>query len=69
MDVTTKIDLRSPLAKARDEWLNSDQAALLIELTLVFPSVNESLIRNRFERAFLAGARAQRIILEQEDVT
>ena len=48
-------DLRSPLAKARDEWLESEEGRRCLE---GMPSGH--WLENRIRRAFLAGANAQR---------
>lgn len=57
-------DLRSPLAKARDEWFESIAGQSAADM----PSLNgqhAAFLRNRLELAFLAGAAAQREIDEQ----
>ena len=50
-------DLRSPLAKARDEWLESDEGKRCRDaIILSSPHVTQYL-ENRLVLAFLAGAR------------
>lgn len=53
-------DHRSPLAKARDEWLESDEGR-----KCALGSASGQYLRNRLERSFIAGAEAQRRIASQ----
>lgn len=55
-------DLRSPLAKARDDFFENEGKSLANAVTLRAPSSQDQYLRNRLERAFLAGAKAQEAI-------
>ena len=49
-------DLRSPLAKARDDWMFSDDGAKATDSGILFSSSYAQYLRNRIESAWLAGA-------------
>ena len=50
-------DMRSPLAKARDKFMNSEKAARLFDTaSLGIHNSQKQYLRNRIEAAFLAGA-------------
>lgn len=53
------MNIKSPLAKARDKWLESDEGKKCCE-----GNTSGQYLQNRLERAFLAGAEfsAKRII-------
>lgn len=52
-------DLRSPLAKMRDDWFDSEEGLRLCDGSKIGVSQkNEQYLRNRLEIAFLAGAKA-----------
>ena len=53
-----KKDIRSPLAKARDNWLETNRAK--IERWAIEANTNATYIENRLVAAFLDGASAQK---------
>lgn len=55
-------DLRSPLAKACDEWLESDDAKTLAE-----GQTEGVYLRNRLQHAFLAGWNACEKARDEDD--
>lgn len=57
-------DLRSPLAKARDDWFESEAGQKASDASTL-PQNAHPFLRNRLELAFLAGAAAQREINEK----
>jgi hypothetical protein len=61
---TMSSDLRSPLAKARDEWIESDAGQSCCDDST---RVYGQYLRNRLERAFLAGARYAEKAKEAEE--
>lgn len=50
-------DLRSPLAKARDDWMLSDDGEKATDTGILFSPHHAQYLRNRVESAWLAGAR------------
>ena len=53
-------DLRSPIAKARDEWkATAEFKSAADPLSLGATAALKPYLENRLERAFLAGAQAQ----------
>ena len=60
MDLPTD-DRRSPLARARDEFLLSDDGKRLCDpIGLKAPAESRQYLTNRIEKAFLAGVAAAR---------
>jgi hypothetical protein len=62
LDTSEKKDLRSPLAKARDEWFASEEGQKCCDISLIrYYEVKEAprYLHNRLAAAFLAGAAAQ----------
>lgn len=55
-------DLRSPLAKARDAWLDSEEGQRACDPAILQRRELAQYLRNRIELAFLAGANAQAAI-------
>ena len=53
----TKKDHRSPLAKARDKWLHSDEGKRGLDLSILKAASQKRFLKNRLESAFLAGAK------------
>ncbi len=65
-DSRTAKDHRSPLAKARDEYFDSGEGEIAQwPESLGAPRSQHRYLRNRLERAFLAGAEAQKRIGEK----
>lgn len=54
---------RSPLAKARDEWMESDDGQKCLGPEILSRPADSQFLRNRLVRAFIAGAEAQATIL------
>ena len=55
-----KKDLRSPLAKARDKWLESERGKECINpVGIGVLECNRMYLRNRIESAFIAGWNAK----------
>lgn len=50
-----RADLRSPMAKARDRYFETEGRDLDNATSLGAPSRNSTYLRNRLERAFIAG--------------
>lgn len=48
-------DLRSPLAKARDDYLDSDEGRDMCDTRNLPPTAFSQYLRNRLEKAFIAG--------------
>ena len=53
--VSTGSDFRSPLAKARDKFMESDDGKRLCEPSLLRGTHESQYLRNRIERAWLLG--------------
>ncbi len=51
-------DLRSPLAKARDAWLASDEGQRALSPDILLRNAHIPYLTNRLVSAFLAGAAA-----------
>lgn len=49
-------DIRSPLSKARDEWLDSKEGQLALDAGTLGMNNPKYYMRNRLEKAFHAGA-------------
>lgn len=58
-------DLRNPTAKARDEWLESEEGKEVMEESILRSESQKQFLKNRLERAFLAGVKFG----EQSDIT
>jgi hypothetical protein len=57
--MTTTTDLRSPLAKARDRFIDSPRGRAVCDpTTLRAPADQRQYLQNRIEAAFLAGVEA-----------
>ena len=48
-------DFRSPLAKARDKFMESPEGKSLCEPSILFSPHHSQFLRNRIERAWLLG--------------
>lgn len=60
MALTRERDMRNALAKARDEWFDSDEGKSCVDpRTLRAPASQWSYLHNRLERAFIAGWNAR----------
>lgn len=58
-----KTDIRSPLAKARDKFMQSEKGVRLADIhSLKAPAEMAQYLRNRIESAFLAGVDAAKTI-------
>ncbi len=57
-------DRRTPLAKARDEFLESDAGKKLTDASTLGNTSPDYYLRNRLERAFMAGVAAQRALAQ-----
>jgi hypothetical protein len=53
----TAKDLRSPLAKARDEWLQSKEGKRCLDSEILRSCHYKQFLENRLVLAFLAGAK------------
>jgi len=53
---TASDDLRSPLAKARDEWFASKEGQQCTDLSILKAPNQLQYLENRLEMAFIAGA-------------
>jgi ABC-type uncharacterized transport system auxiliary subunit len=56
MKTKTVTDFRSPLAKARDQWMQSKEGLSVLEPSILKSSDVSQFLANRIEIAFLAGA-------------
>lgn len=57
-------DIRSPLAKARDRWLEANRAK--IDHWAIEANTKSTYIENRLVSAFLDGAKAQEKIMKEQ---
>jgi hypothetical protein len=56
-----KPDRRSPLAKARDDWMESDDGKKCLETSILFKTSDRRyLLKYRLEMAFIAGANCKK---------
>jgi hypothetical protein len=49
-------DTKSPLAKARDKWMRSKEGRDCLDNGILFSPNHGPYLKNRLERAFIAGA-------------
>ena len=61
-----KKDFRSPVAKARDDWMESRQGKAAVDPSILFTPRHAPFLRNRIELAFVAGANWAAIFLAKK---
>lgn len=65
-DKRVENDMRSELAIKRDEWFKSDEGIGCLEVKkLALHHAHQKYLKNRLERAFLAGAIANEEIVQE----
>lgn len=57
-------DHRSPLARARDDWFESEEGKKALGVTILLNPEQQEFLKNRLETAFLAGAEVGRRLTE-----
>ncbi len=57
--------MRSPLAKARDKFMQSGEGKQLLDKYILYRDSYAQFLQNRIEIAFMAGAEAQRKISKE----
>lgn len=69
MSTQNKTDLRSQLAKARDDWFEGEQGQRCMRPDILWSVGQTQFLKNRLETAFLAGASwAEKKRKESDDI-